>query len=42
MEVLITTNLRELLLKVREKNIKKEDIVSIFPNNDKYILIYYK
>ncbi len=42
MKTLVTTTVRDLVIQVNEREIQKEDIVSLVSTNSQYILIYYK
>ena len=42
MEVLQANSLRELVDKVNDNGVMKEDIVKIMRDNENYFLLYYK
>lgn len=41
MLTLTSKTIRELVTQVNEKQIQKEDIVSLLPTREQYVLVYY-
>ena len=42
MEAFYSATLREIVEQVNARNIQREDVVQVLPNNGGFILLYYK
>ena len=42
MLVIVAKNMREIVNKANKLGIQREDIVSILPENDQFVLTYYR